>query len=156
MSDSIVVNGLPSIIAPNPTFFSFGNGGGIKHGFNTELITVPVGSGLDPYVLSSSYMVPAMAIPLAAIVYVVTAPGGGATNFNMYLSASGTKLTDGAVTVTQGAKSKLFTFYNAAYNEINAQDAAQKIELRTDADVTVSGMVVRIGVYWIQYVDFTS
>jgi hypothetical protein len=156
MSDVVNINGLPSIIMPNPSFFSFGNGGGIKHGFNTELITIPVGSGLDPYVLSATYMIPAMAIPLATIVYVVTAPGGGATNFRLYLSPAGTQITNGAKTVTQGAKSNLFTFYEAQYNGFTAQDAAQKIEIRTDADVTVSNMVVRFGVYWEQYVDFTS
>ena len=156
MSDSIVVNGLPSIIMPNPSFFSFGNGGGIKHGFNTELITVPVGSGLDPYVLSASYMVPINADIVGLVSYVVTAPGGGAATFNIYTNPAGNDILKGTRTVTSGAKmpAGLYSWYNAGPNDFDT--AAQKLEIRTNADVTVSDMVLRVGVYWIQYVDFTS
>ena len=155
MSDSIVVNGLPSIIAPNPTFFSFGNGGGIKYGFNTELITIPVGSGLDPYVLSASYMVPIRSTYLAILAYVVTAPGGGAANFTAYTNPGADQIGS-SNTVTVGAKTGFFDWDDAVNMVWGATTAAQKIELRTNADVTVSDMVVRIGVYWMQMVSFTS
>jgi hypothetical protein len=155
MSDSIVVNGLPSIIMPNPSFFSFGNGGGIKYGFNTELITIPVGSGLDPYVLSASYMVPIRSCVLATLAYVVTAPGGGASNFTAYTNPGGDNIGTSS-TVTVGAKAEFFDWDDAVSNYYPATTAAQKIELRTNADVTVSDMVVRIGVYWMQMVSFTS
>ena len=155
MSDSIVVNGLPSIIMPNPAFFSFGNGGGIKYGFNTELITIPVGSGLDPYVLSASYMVPIRSTVLAVLAYVVTAPGGGAANFTAYTNP-GANQNGSSSTVTVGAKTGFFDWDNAVSYDWGATTAAQKIELRTDADVTVSDMVVRIGVHWVQMVSFTS
>jgi hypothetical protein len=161
MSDSIVVNGLPSIIAPNPTFFSFGNGGGIKHGFNTELITIPVGSGQDPYVLSASYMVPINADIIGLVAYVVTAPGGGAATFNIYTNPGAEQLYANPVAVAAGAKTPV-GIIEFAYDESVASSptfcttAAQKLEIRTDADVTVSNMVLRVGVYWIQYVNFTS
>jgi hypothetical protein len=99
-------------------------------------------------------MVPINADIIGLVAYVVTAPGGGAATFNIYTNPGSEQLYVSPVAVAAGAKTPVGIIEFAA--EIYITTDAQKLEIRTNADVTVSDMVLRVGVYWVQYVDFTS
>jgi hypothetical protein len=135
--------------------WSAGNGGGVRRGFSSELITIPVGSGLDPVVLSTGYLAPINSFIWGILCYVVQAPGGGATTFSLKTDPENYTYFSG-ITVAQGVKTQVYGPEDAGSNLRSSFTAAQKIKITTDADVTGSDMKIRIGVYWEQFIDFTS
>jgi hypothetical protein len=115
----------------------------------TETVTIPVGSGSDPVVQTSGNLAPANSLIFGATARVTTAPGGGATTLDIGTSGNTDLLvndmsTAGDTTATSPANGDAtqFPVTNAA---------AAKLTLTTDADVTVSGMVVKVTVWYLVF-----
>lgn len=144
------------VIANDVTLGS--NGRVIAYGSNTsfllsdvlfEEVTVPVGSGLDPVVVSSSNLCPANSTIKAVAVRVTQAPGGGATtvsvgrtsgNIDEFIDAISTALgTTGNHIANNDGDLTVEDMWNAAANTLT---------ISTDADVTGTAMKIRIVVWY--------
>lgn len=121
-----------------------------------EEVTIPVGSGFDPVVVSSGSLAPAMSTIKFVTARVTQAPGGGATtldigrtggNLDEFADGIGTGLGTTANSVDDGDGTLTGPVYNSA---------AATLTLTTDADVTDSDMKVRIVVFYEQLTEPTS
>lgn len=115
-----------------------------------EEVTIAVGEGLigsGGAVLTSETLLPANSYLLGSAVTVITAPGGGATTLDAGRdSKAAAELVDG-FDVTAGGK--ITSWEHATPVGFAAVgSSAEKIEVSTDADVTVSDMVVRVEVFY--------
>jgi hypothetical protein len=122
----------------------------------TETVTIPVDSGLDPVVLSTGNLAPANSIIFGATARVTQAPGGGATTIDIGVTGSGN-----LDTLVDGMSTAATTTANTAANGDGTQlpltnAAAAKVTLTTDADVTVSDMIVKVTVYYLLFSAQTS
>ena len=119
----------------------------------TELVTVPVDSGLAPAVESTANLFPANSLILGVCFRVVDAPGGGAALID--IGASGGDLDlwiDGASCDVLGETGSSPKDSQVILTGPLYQRLAAKATLTTDADVTINDMIVRVTVY---YMDFT-
>jgi hypothetical protein len=135
------------------------NGNGYSsYTFAHELVTIPIGSGLDPVVVSSKYLAPATAIIRMVAVRVTQAPGGGATTVSVGRTNGGnTNEFINAISTALGTTGNM-----AANNDgvLAAEDlwnnAADTFTISTDADVTGTAMKIRIMVWYEQFIVPTS
>jgi hypothetical protein len=117
-----------------------------------EEVTIPVGSGLDPVVVSSTNLAPANSIIKAVAVRVTQAPGGGATTVSVGRSSGGN--TDefiSAISTALGTTGNHIANNDgvlAAEDMWNATD--DTFTVSTDADVTGTAMKIRIVVWYEQ------
>lgn len=125
----------------------YGPGGsGIVHRKTTEEITIPVGQGLAGINTVANLAI-ADSIIVAVLVRVQQAPGGGATNFDVGRTGGNADefIQNLAVALgTQGSSAADGDGVNAGPVH-NA--AANTFVVTTDANVTVSDMIIRIVVY---------
>lgn len=124
---------------------------GLRH--ISENVTIPVGSGATPVVETTGDLAPAGSLIMGITARVVTAPGGGATTLDIGITGSGNldALVDGMSTVATTTATSPINNDGTQLPIVN--DTASTLTLTTDSDVTVSDMLVRIGVF---YFDFTA
>lgn len=123
------------------------NGAGFAFNTLQETVTIPVGSGLDPVVVTSQNMAPANSLIFGVTARVVDAPGGGATTLDIGITGGDTDV------FCDGASTALNTTIDTISNGDGTQlpimnDAAATLTLTTDADVTGDQMQVRVAVYY--------
>ena len=123
-----------------------------------QLVTIPVGSGNTPVVVSSTNLAPANSVIKAVAVRVTQAPGGGATVVSVGRTNGGN--TDEFIDAISTAAG---TIGNHASNSDGTltytsmlQDAADTFDITTDADVTGSDMILRITVFYDFITDHTG
>ena len=121
-----------------------------------EEVTIPVGSGLDPVVVSTTNLAPASSIIDMVAVRVTQAPGGGATtldvgrtggNTDEFIDGIGTSLGTTGNCVDDGDGTLTGPVFNST---------AGTLTLTTDADVTGTAMKVRVVVWYKQIAEPTS
>lgn len=114
-----------------------------------EDVTIAVGEGLvgSGGAVLSTMELPADSFLIGASAEVLTAPGGGATTFDMGRdSKAANELVDGAA-VAAGTKATSWE-HATPVGFAAVGGSADKIELSTDADVTTSDMVVQVQVIY--------
>lgn len=122
----------------------------------TELVTIPVGQGATPVVLSAGNLAPANSRILEAAVYVTQQPGGGATTLDVGITGGNLDgLIDG-IAVTTGTDGNSVANNDGVQTFPVENAAATTLTLTTDADVTGTDMIVRVVVWYRDVVAPTS
>lgn len=144
-----------SALAYDTMTVSAGNGsaGGLKT--LQELVTIPVGQGATG-VVTSGNLAPVSSLIKAVGVRVVTAPGGGATTFDVGVTGSGNldSLIDGLSTAASTTGTSPVNNDGTQLPLVNAADAT--LTVTTDVNVATSDMEVRIVVWYEQFTPPTS
>jgi hypothetical protein len=120
-----------------------------------EEVTIPVGQGAGG-VATAGNLAPANSLIFGAAVRVTDAPGGGATELDVGITASGNQdeLIDG-IAVALGTTGVSPTNNDGTQLPI-ANGSATTLTLTTDANVTVDEMKVRVVVYYMEMIAPTS
>lgn len=117
-----------------------------------EEVTIPVGSGSDPVVLTTGNLAPANSLIEGIAFRVTDAPGGGATELDIGITGGDLDgYIDGASCDVLGETGDFYANGSLTAPVIN-RGAATTLTLTTDADVTDDDMKVRVIVF---YKDFT-
>lgn len=135
-----------------------GGGSGAFAGIRaiTETVTISVGDGADPVVETSGNLAPANSLLLGATSRVTQAPGGGATMIDIGVTGSGNldSLVDGMSTVLDTTATTPADGDGTQMPLTNAADAT--LTVTTDADVTVSDMIIKVTVWYLVFSAQTS
>jgi hypothetical protein len=122
----------------------------------TEEVTIPVGSGLDPVVVSTSNMAPASSIIEMVTVRVTQAPGGGATTLDVGRTGGNTDEFIDGIATSLGTTGNCVDDGDGTLTGPVFNSTAATLTLTTDADVTGTAMKVRIVVWYRQVTEPTS
>lgn len=118
----------------------------------TELLTIAAGSGAAG-VATAGNLAPAGSLILGATVRVTQAPGGGATTFDLGVTAGDLDGFADNVAVALGTTGTSLVDGEAAAVRPLYNRTATTLTLTTDANVTGASMIVRITVH---YIDLTA
>lgn len=134
----------------------FGGGLGLLIGGEAELITIPVGQGAAG-VVSVANLAPANSTIVAVVCRVTQAPGGGATTLDIGRTGGGNldEFIDGIATAL-GTTGTFSANHDAATTGPVFNVPADTLTLTTDANVLVTDMIVRVGIFWRQEIPPTS
>lgn len=134
------------------------NGAAFKFKSISEAVTIPVGSGAAPVVTSTANLFPVGVFAFAVAFRVTQAPGGGATTLTVTTDTDAKDLISTAPCAASGNTSNSFdASYGTGFSNTNNWiTTAQKARLTTDADVTVSDMIVRVTVFYLEVTAPTS
>ena len=134
---------------------SYGSRFGMK--FMEEEVTIAIGEGNTPIVVSSTNLAPVGSAIFAVSFYVTQAPGGGATTLSIGITGGDADefvQTASCDLVTESALSILGSAGDGTITGLKANaGAATTFDLTTDADVTGTDMKVRVT---IAYFDFSA
>jgi len=117
----------------------------------TEEVTIAVGSGLDPVVVTSGNLAPASSLIVGATFRVTDAPGGGATTISIGRTGGGN--LDEFISVKScdvlGETGNTLAGDGDATVMPLMNSAAATLTLTTNADVTTNDMKIRVTVFYI-------
>lgn len=123
-----------------------------------EEVTIPVGSGNTPVVVSSSNLAPENSVIKGVAVRVTQAPGGGATVVSVGRTNGGNAdefIDDISTAAGTTGNSAANSDGTLTYTNM-LQAAADTFDITTDADVTGTDMKIRIVVWYEQITAPTS
>lgn len=127
---------------------SGGNGSEYNLQTTTEEVTIAIGSGLDPVVVTSGNLAPANCLIKGIAFRVTQAPGGGATTLDIGITGGDLDAyIDGASCDVLGEVGDFYTNGNVGAPIIN-RGAATTLTLTADADVTGTDMKIRVIVFY--------
>ena len=117
----------------------------------TEEVTIAVGSGFDPVVVTSGNLAPASSLIVGATFRVTDAPGGGATTISIGRTGGGNLdefisvkscdvLSEIGNTLSGDGDATVMPLMNST---------AATLTLTTNADVTTDDMKIRVTVFYI-------
>ncbi|MCB2198899.1 hypothetical protein KQI63_05800 [bacterium] len=130
-----------NIFATQGPLLRDGNGAGTGTGTISELLTIPVGSGSGG-INTSNVLVPAGCVVTSVSWIVYQAPGGGAATMSIGRVGSPTEFANSVACATQGDSGTSYDQATPAGFLPNGTD--KKLTVTTNADVTVSDMIVRL------------